>query len=146
SPTDEMTAKAARLILVVEDNAADIFLIREAITASGINAGVHCLRDGEQAIRFLDDADRDVSAPCPNLVILDINLPKRHGTEVLRHLRQSSRCGNTPVIVVSTSDSARDREESMKRGATGYFRKPSEFDEFLKLGDVIRELFPNSQG
>lgn len=141
-----MTAQDFPLILVVEDNAADVFLIREAIAASGIRAGIHSVRDGEQATKFFDDADRDGSAPCPNLVILDINLPKKHGIEVLRHLRESPRCGNAAVIVVSTSDSAQDREESMKRGANGYFRKPSEFDEFLKLGDLIRALLPSAKG
>jgi len=132
-------------ILVVEDNPADVFLIRETIEAAGIKAPVHVVKDGEEATRFFDDADRDDSAPCPSLIILDINLPKKHGTEVLQHLRNSRRCREAPVIVVSTSDAARDREAVFQNGADAYFCKPSKYDEFLKLGDLILEWFPKGQ-
>ncbi len=129
-------------ILVVEDNPADVFLIRETIEAAGIKAPVHVVKDGEDATRFFDDADRDDLAPCPALIILDINLPKKHGTEVLQHLRNSRRCREASVIVVSTSDAARDREAVIQNGADAYFCKPSKYDEFLKLGDLILEWFP----
>ena len=89
----------------------------------------------------MDQADANAGAPCPGLVILDINLPKKQGTDVLQHLRKSPRCGDALVIVVSTSQSARDRQGVMKFGANLYFAKPSEYDEFLKLGDRIKELF-----
>lgn len=130
-------------ILVVEDNPADVFLIRETIDATEIKAPVHVVNDGEEATRFFDSADRDDSAPCPSLVILDVNLPKKHGIQVLRHLRNSRRCRKAPVIVVSTSNAAKDREALILSGADAYFCKPSTFDEFLKLADLIRKWFPN---
>lgn len=78
--------------------------------------------------------------PCPALVILDINLPKKQGGDVLKYMRKSHRCAEAIVLVVSTSDSASDREQMTSLGANGYFRKPSQFDEFMKIGDVVKGL------
>jgi two-component system, chemotaxis family, response regulator Rcp1 len=129
-------------ILIVEDNPADVFLIRETIEASGVKVPVHIVKDGEEATLFFDHADRDDSAPCPSLVILDINLPKKHGIQVLQHLRRSHRCRTASVIVVSTSNAAKDREDVILNGADAFFCKPSKYDDFLKLADLILEWFP----
>ena len=84
--------------------------------------------------------DADPEAPRPDLVLLDINLPRYKGTEVLRNLRASSRCRDALVLVVTSSDSSRDREEMDALGANGYFRKPSEYSEFMTLGQIVRDL------
>lgn len=127
-------------MLIVEDNEADVFLIQEAIEAKKLPVALHVVKDGEQAMRYFDHADGDASMPCPSLVILDINLPKMQGGEVLKHIRRSRRCANALVIAVSSSNSARDREQMTELGANGYFRKPSEYAEFMKLGEIVREL------
>jgi DNA-binding response OmpR family regulator len=127
-------------VLIVEDNEADLFLIREAIMAKKLPMALHVVRDGEQAMRYFDEADRDVSAPCPSLVILDINLPKMQGGEVLKYMRRSGRCANALVIAVSTSDSVLDREQMTELGVKGYFRKPSDYAAFMKLGDLVKGL------
>ena len=127
---------------MVEDNPADVFLIRDAIKVSGITAPVHVVNTGEDAILFFNSADADDSAPRPALVILDINLPRIPGREVLRHLRQSRRCRDAFVIVASTSDSLLDREIVISAGANVYFHKPSHYDEFMELGVLIRDMFP----
>jgi two-component system, chemotaxis family, response regulator Rcp1 len=124
----------------VEDNESDVFLIREAIDATKLPVALHIVQDGEQAIRFFDRVDGDAAAPCPSLVILDINLPRKQGGDILRHVRKSRKCGHTPVVAVSSSKSARDRDEMMKLGANSYFSKPSEYDEFMKLGDLVKAL------
>ena len=98
------------------------------------------VKDGEQAVRYFDDADSDESVPCPALVVLDINLPRKHGAEVLQHLRKSRRCSGALVIAMSTSDSAEDRERMARLGADRYFHKPWDYDEFMKLGQLIDEL------
>jgi len=135
-----MSPPARDHVLIVEDNEADLFLIREAIEGQGLGLAIHVVRDGEQAIQYIDRADTDALTPRPSLVILDINLPRRQGGDVLRHMRQSTRCGDALVIAVSTSDSARDREQMTESGANGYFRKPSEYAAFMRLGDMVKGL------
>jgi CheY-like chemotaxis protein len=80
------------------------------------------------------------SAPCPVLVVLDLNLPKRNGREVLERIRQSPCCGKVPVAVFSSSDAATDRQEAARLGANRYIQKPSNLDEFLKIGGILRTL------
>lgn len=126
--------------MVVEDSKADLFLIQQAISAAQVDAAVAVVNDGHQAVEYIDKADLCQDSPCPDLVLLDLNLPKKDGIEVLRHMRNSAVCKNALVLVVSSSDSASDREAAKALGFNGYFRKPSAYAEFMKLGPMIREL------
>lgn len=143
-PSDLLSESEAQAspynILIVEDNTADVFLIRSAIKTADIKANLHLARDGEQAVRFFEQVDSDPAAPCLTLVILDINLPRKHGGEVLQQMRASRRCAKALVIAVSTSSSDQDRESMTNLGANEYFHKPSEYTEFMKLGEVIKAL------
>ncbi len=130
------------MILLVEDNRADVFLVREAIQAAGIQAELEILADGEKAIQYFERLDADASRKCPALMILDINLPKRPGNEVLAYMRRTNRCRDTAVVVVTSSDSERDRQEMARLGIKEYFRKPSDFESFMKLGDILKDLLP----
>jgi len=125
---------------VVEDNESDVFLIREALEITGMALSIHLAKDGEQAVRFLQEAEASTDAPCPDLIVLDINLPKVQGGEVLSYLRQLPRCGQTRVLVVSTADSVQEKTRMMNLGANDYFRKPSHYDQFMKLSDVVKAL------
>ena len=116
-----------------------MFLIREAIEAK-IEADIQVINDGQKAIEFFDEVDRNKSLPCPDLVILDINLPRKHGAHVLVHMRRSKRCAGLPVLIVTSSNSAQDREEMAKYGANNYFSKPSEYTEFMKLGEIVTTM------
>jgi DNA-binding response OmpR family regulator len=124
----------------VEDNKADVFLICEAIEAANPQGDLRVVSDGEKAVRFFEQVDGEESAACPALLILDINLPKKHGGQVLEQMRASRRCRNALVLVVTSSDSARDRETMANLGVNGYFRKPSAYDDFMKLGGLVKEL------
>jgi CheY-like chemotaxis protein len=73
-------------------------------------------------------------------MLLDLNLPKKTGTQVLERLRKSSRCGGIPVIVMTSSDSPKDKEQTTSLGANQYFRKPSKLEEFMKLSEIVREV------
>jgi chemotaxis family two-component system response regulator Rcp1 len=101
---------------------------------------LYVVTDGEQALRFFESLAGADASRCPDLVILDINLPKKTGADVLQYLRQSPNCAGALVLVVSTSQSERDRERMTKLGADRYFKKPSHYDEFMKLGDLVKEL------
>jgi DNA-binding response OmpR family regulator len=132
-------------ILVIEDSKADLYLIRKALDDGEVNANVYVVRDGYAATNFFDAADADTNAPCPDLVLLDLNLPMKSGAEVLCHLRGSKRCYNAQVLVISSSDSARDRASVEGLGAAGYFRKPTDYVEFLKLGPLVKALLEESR-
>ncbi len=101
--------------------------------------------DGEKTVKFIERADADDAAPCPDLILLDINMPRYKGGDILRKLRASARCKDALVLVVTSSDSQRDHEEMDALGANGYFRKPSDFSEFMKLGDLVREILTQNE-
>lgn len=124
----------------MEDNRADVFLIREAIEMANGNIEFEVLTDGEKAIRYFEEGEQGSGRAAPALVILDINLPKRQGGEVLKSIRVGRQSAKLPVLVVTSSGSERDREEMRKLGISGYFRKPSDYADFLKLGEVVKDL------
>jgi len=130
-------------LLLAEDNLPDALLVREAIRKENLPFEVHIASDGQQAIDFIDKAEADSAAPCPHFLVLDLNLPKRDGFEVLKRLRATRKCKDIPVIVISSSDSPNDVRQASALGA-GYFHKPASYQEFLKLGGVLKELLKGS--
>ena len=116
-----------------------MFLVKETLSAANINAEVLFLEDGEQAIEFVARLETDARAPCPDLILLDINLPKADGFQVLARLRKSERCANIPVIVMTSSAAQEDRTQAMGLHAQAYFQKPNDYEEFLKLGDILKD-------
>ena len=126
-------------LLLAEDNLPDALLVREAIRMEGLPLEVHIAPDGERAIDLIVNAENDARAPCPHVILLDLNLPKIDGLDVLRRIRASDKFKNVPVLVVTSSNSPGDRGESARLGAQ-YFRKPVTYDEFVKIGSVLRKL------
>lgn len=132
-------------IILVEDAEPDVLLVREALEQSGLNFELLVFDDGEQGVAFVESMDRDASLARPHLFLLDLNLPKKTGGQILERVRQSPRCGHLPVVILTSSDSQRDKAQAADLRATGYFRKPSRLDEFMKLGPYVRDLL-TSQG
>ena len=131
------------LILVAEDNSADVQLVKVALEAHSVAHTLLVVRDGAGVIQFLDQTDSDIASPCPALVLLDMHLPKGSGAEILARVRRSPRCGDVPVIVMSSLASPEDFDEISRLGATRYFEKPLSLDGFLKLGALIKQVLPN---
>src|SRR5690349_9454766 len=117
SPSEETTSFGTRRVLIVEDNQSDVYLIQRAIEQTGLAVEFHVVRDGQQAVQFFDQAQEDDTHPCPDIVILDINLPKKQGGEVLKHMRSRTRCANARVVVVSTSEMEHERGILKELGA-----------------------------
>lgn len=130
-----------RNILLAEDSPADIYLVKEAVRHANLNCEVHVVRDGDEAMQFLESVDRDETVDCPDLLLLDLNLPKRTGDEILARLRESPRCGKVPVVILTSSSSRQDRDEAHRLGAYHYFLKPMNLDEFLELGTLIHRIW-----
>jgi CheY-like chemotaxis protein len=130
--------EAPRVVLV-EDRLEDELLIREALAPRFPNADITVLRDGEQMMRWIDMIESEY-APCPDVILLDLNLPRFRGEQVLERLRGTSRCGPVPVVIVTSSDAPKDREVAARLNASRYFRKPQDYDAFMKLGDVVYDV------
>jgi two-component system, chemotaxis family, response regulator Rcp1 len=123
-------------ILVVEDNPADVFLIEEALRAHQVVFEMTWLRDGEQALLMIEQGQLGE----PDVVLLDLNLPRVDGKEVLIKIRQSAQLSCVPVVIMTSSDSPQDRREMADLGANCYTKKPPTLDEFLEVGGVIKNL------
>lgn len=128
------------MILVVEDNPTDEALILRAFKKYNLSGQIAVVRDGAEAIDFIscqgaykDRDPRDV----PQLILLDIKLPKLSGLEVLRRIRTNQHTRLLPVIMLTSSGEEQDLVESYRGGANSYIRKPIEYDQFL---EAIREL------
>jgi len=125
-------------IVLIEDNPADVILVGEAMKAHGVARPLHVLSDGAAALAFLRGCKAGVRVPA--LVLLDLNLPKHDGFEILAVLREQAPLAATPVIIVSSSQNPDDERAVLALGANRYFTKSADLDEFLKLGALIREL------
>ena len=96
--------------------------------------------DGEEAIHFIRSLDREPLVECPDLVIIDLNLPRKSGREVLETMRRSERCHDVPVVIFSSSDAQQDLADAARLGASRYIRKPSRLEDFLRLGAIFKEI------
>lgn len=127
--------------VVIEDNAADVYVIREALKHEFGGLELEVFGDGEAAARLMDRLI-DYSSPRPDIILLDLNLPRCDGKEVLHKLRQIPGEQKPPVMIITSSNSPKDRDDCLSLGADCYFRKPSELREFMKIGSVVRDLLP----
>lgn len=133
-----MTMEGELVILLAEDNRADVYLVRSSLKKHGIAHRLIVAEDGEDAIRLIEGVDSGDLAV--GLVLLDLNLPKKSGREILQRLRGSHSGTAIPVIVITSSDSQSDRVEMTGLGAQAYFRKPSRLEEFMQLGELVKQV------
>jgi two-component system, response regulator len=131
-----------RTVLVVEDNPTDVFVIREVIERCNLNVSIRVAADGQDALRYLQQLAKLEESACPALVLLDLNVPKVDGIEVLRRLRNSSRCSTAPVIVVTSSTAEADRIAAERLGAEAYFQKPTSLTAYMELAELIKRFLP----
>jgi two-component system, chemotaxis family, response regulator Rcp1 len=127
-------------ILLAEDNDGDVFLVRRALEKRGIMHELMVTHNGEEALAWLDGhSGEEYRASTPDLILLDLNLPRIDGAQLLSHIRKSDWFSRTPVIVLTSSDSPKDRQTAMELGANLYFRKPTDLASFMDLGRIIEE-------
>lgn len=130
-------------ILIVEDNDSDVFLLEETLRSQRIPAQIQRCRDGEEAIQTLSQ----IGQPhLPDVIIIDLNLPKITGLEILKHVRSLKQLDRVPVLILTSSQSKTDRTQSIQLGADAYIAKPPTLPEFLStVGSGLRVLLERSQ-
>ncbi len=129
-------------IFIVEDNDADVFLIEETLRSQAIPAQIQRCHDGEQAIQALSQIGQ---SHLPDVIIIDLNLPKVTGLEILKHVRSLKQLDGVPVLILTSSQSKIDRSLSIELGADAYIAKPPTLPEFLSaVGSGLRVLLERS--
>lgn len=124
-------------VLLVEDDPGDVLMTREAFEHYKIRNQLHVVTDGEQALQFLHRAGDYATAPRPGLILLDLNLPRRDGLEVLADLKADPGLRVIPVVILTTSQAEEDILRSYSLHANAYVSKPVDFEHFM---DVIRQI------
>lgn len=128
-------------ILLLEDNPGDIDLTREALEESGMNYHLNVVRDGEEAIAFLQREGKYADAPRADIILLDLNLPKMDGREVLAKIKTDPGLRRIPVVVLSTSAAEQDILKSYDLHANCYITKPVDFEQFIAVVKAVETFW-----
>jgi chemotaxis family two-component system response regulator Rcp1 len=128
-------AETAATILLGEDNPADVYLIRQALDENGVKYTLRVASHGGEMIAAVSQG-----ADVPDLIVLDLNLPRHDGLEILQLIRDNEDFGGVPVVILTSSDSPKDRTAASAFGANCYIRKPSNLEEFIAIGQTLQTL------
>jgi DNA-binding response OmpR family regulator len=145
--TDEPCARpdARKLqVLLIEDNPGDVDLLRWALDQADVNCELIVIDDGADAISFVQQTGKYSGAAVPDLAILDLNLPKYDGLEILAEMRANNAFATVPVAVLSSSSSSRDRAKMEVFRIARYLTKPPDLEEFMRIGPVLKDLLAES--
>jgi two-component system, chemotaxis family, response regulator Rcp1 len=127
-------------IIVVEDNPLDIYLIRWVLTAHALAHELQVIDNGDRAMDYVNQLAHEERRRSPTIMLLDLNLPQRDGREILQRVKAIPYGSDVRVVVVTSSNNAADRQETLALGADAYFVKPYHLTEFMQLGDLIKGL------
>ncbi|MFH0780520.1 MAG: response regulator [Pseudomonadota bacterium] len=128
-------------ILLVEDNPGDADLAREALDNSKLNNALHVVDDGEKAMSFLRQEGSYVDAPLPDLILLDLNLPKKDGRQVLAEIKADHDLKRIPVVILTTSQAEEDVIKTYNLHANCYITKPIDLNQFLHVVRSIEDFW-----
>jgi chemotaxis family two-component system response regulator Rcp1 len=124
-------------VLLVEDSAGDVRLTREAMKDAKVHISLHVAKDGIEAMDFLERKGANANSPRPDLILLDLNLPKKDGREVLKEIKESAVLKSIPVVILTTSSSKEDVLNSYRLHANCYITKPVALEGFLTVVQSI---------
>jgi CheY-like chemotaxis protein len=128
-------------ILLVEDDPGDTLMIREAFEDNKITNNLNCLTDGEQAVAYLRREGEYKDAVRPDLILLDLNLPRKDGREVLAEIKSDEELSVIPIVVLTTSAAEEDILRSYRLHANAYVTKPVDFERFIEVVRQIDQFF-----
>lgn len=130
-------------ILLVEDNPGDVRLTQEALADGKVIHNLRVVRDGEEAVAFLRQEGDFADAPRPDLILLDLNLPKKDGREVLAEIKEDDLLKRIPVIVLTTSEAEQDVHMTYDHHVNCYITKPVDFGQFIRVVHYVEEFWLN---
>jgi len=128
-------------ILLVEDNEGDVGLIEEVFEEAKIRNNIHVAEDGEEAVLYLRGEGKFSGSPRPDIILLDLNLPKKDGREVLKEIKEDNNLKNIPVVILTTSNAEKDILRAYDLHANAYITKPLDFDQFIKVVGSIENFW-----
>ncbi|MHB9286189.1 response regulator [Halobacteriales archaeon Cl-PHB] len=143
TPDDTLPAEDGRPveILLAEDNPGDVKLTRKGLKQGKIANNLHVVNDGVEALKFLRQEDEYAEKPRPDMVLLDLDMPRKDGREVLKDLKEDSDLRRIPVVVMTSSDAEEDILESYDLHANAYLTKPVDFQGFIDVVDRIEDFW-----
>lgn len=128
-------------ILLVEDSPGDVRLTIEALKEGKVHNNLHVVRDGVEAMKFLSKEGEYSGVPHPDLILLDLNLPKKDGREVLKEIKSDSRLKRIPVVILTISSAEEDILKTYNLHANCYITKPVDLDQFIKVVKSIEDFW-----
>jgi chemotaxis family two-component system response regulator Rcp1 len=137
-----MTSGAVPIeILLVEDNPGDARLTQEALRDAKVRNNLHVVLDGVEALAFLRRQGKHAAVPRPDLILLDLNLPKKDGREVLEEIKHDDQLRHIPIVILTTSQAEKDIIESYRLRANAFVTKPVDLEQFLKVVQSIEHFW-----
>lgn len=136
----EMPPRTA-VILLAEDNPTDVMLTREALANTGLLHSLHVVENGVEVMAFLRQQNKYAGAPRPDMILLDLNMPRKDGLEVLTEIKADVKLGNIPVIILTTSSSGDDTIKAYSSHANCYIRKTADFDDFTQAIQSVLDFW-----
>ena len=128
-------------VLMVEDSPDDVELAREALREGKLGIGLHVSADGVEGLAFLRREGKHAEAPAPDLILLDLNMPRMDGRELLAEIKADEELARIPVVVLTTSEAERDIVASYKLHANCFISKPVDFEKFIEIVQAIEEFW-----
>ncbi len=138
---EKTTAGQPVEILLVEDNPGDVRLTREALRDAKVRNNMRVVTDGAEALAFLRREGKYADAPRPDVILLDLNLPRKDGREVLAEIKADASLRRIPVVVVTTSEAEQDILKAYDLHANAYVTKPVDFDQFIRVVQSIEDFW-----
>jgi two-component system, chemotaxis family, response regulator Rcp1 len=143
NPRYALTPDQPLSVLLVEDDAGDVLIAREALAAGRLSTDLHVVMDGVEAMSYLRQGEGYADATRPDLILLDLNLPRKSGHEVLAEVKQDPKLRRIPVVVLTTSQAQEDVAKSYDLHAAVHVSKPADFDQFAEVVKQIDDFFGN---
>lgn len=143
-PRKSNSQRQVRIVLIIDDNPTDVLLMKEAFALSGIDSEIHSAEDGVRVLELLGKKNSSDQLPRPDIILLDLNMPKKNGLEVLVELKSDPKFSTIPIIVYTSSVVPDDVKSAYRRHANAYVKKPGDFESYIKIAKSISDFWLSS--